>query len=474
MTSSHDIKYSYNDVPTIREFAQSNAFIRGILGPLGSGKSSGCVVEIIRRGMAQRPGPDGVRRTRWVVIRGTYPQLRDTTIKTFMQWLPDAYFGKYYAAEHRYVIKAFEKTEIEVLFRALDRPDDVKNLLSMELTGAWVNEAREVPWAIIDALQGRIGRFPAQRDGGPTWFGLWMDTNPPDVDSKWYRFFEETKHKPDFAQIFKQPSGLAINAENISNLPGGRRYYDNLAQGKDAEWIKVYVHGDYGYVVDGKPVFPEYNDKIHCQKIDPVDGRSIVRGLDFGLTPACVFTQVLPDGRWLIFDELVSDNMGIDRFSDEMLEHSSRCFPHGAEFEDYGDPAGMQRAQTDERTCFEILHNKGIMIEPGEQTLALRLESMRKPMRTLINGEPQFVVHPRCKVFRKGLMGGYQYRRLQVSGERYTSQPDKNILSHIQDAAQYPATRLFGGGLTRRPSEDDDWPQADYSSDIGRSQITGY
>ncbi len=35
--------------------------------------------------------------------------------------------------------------DLEVLLVALDRPRDIAKLLSMELTGAWVNEAREVP-----------------------------------------------------------------------------------------------------------------------------------------------------------------------------------------------------------------------------------------------------------------------------------------------------------------------------------------
>ena len=74
---------------------------------------------------------------------------------------------------------AFNDTRFEVLFRALDRPADVKKLLSLELTGAWVNEAREVPKAIIDGLQGRVGRYPSMREGGCTWSGLMMDTNPP-------------------------------------------------------------------------------------------------------------------------------------------------------------------------------------------------------------------------------------------------------------------------------------------------------
>jgi hypothetical protein len=437
------IKYSYSQVPTIKQFSQSDKFIRGLMGPFGSGKSSGCVIELIKRSMAQLPGPDGVRRTRWAIIRNTYQQLKDTSLKTFHQWLPPIHFGEWRSTDHTYLITKFPGAEIEVLFRALDRPDQVDNLLSLELTGAWVNEAREIPWTIIQALQGRVGRYPAAREGGPTWFGIFMDTNPPDNDSWWYKLFEETK--PENSEIFKQPSGLSPEAENKSNLPIG--YYENLASGMDSEANKVYVLGQYGFVIDGKPVYPEYNDNLHCQEFEFSKSQPILRGWDFGLTPSCVFTQITPSGRWLVRKELTSEHMGADKFSDEVIMFSNQVFP-GFKFTDYGDPAGQQESQTDEKTCFQILQAKGIQISSGEQTPTIRIESVKKQLSTLKEGKPALIIHPDCKMLRKGFQGGYQFRRLQTSKERYVDKPDKNQYSHVHDALQYVGTRLFGDNLT--------------------------
>lgn len=458
----------------MQRFAESNARIRGILGPFRSGKSSASVNEIVNRGLAQRPGPDGVRRTRFIVVRNTFAQLEDSTIKTVHMWLPPAYFGKYTAQNHNYVVKAFEKTEIEIWFRALDRPDHVRNLLSVEVTGAWFNEAREIPWAIVEAMDGRIGQYPPKFQGGPTWQGMWLDTNPPDVDSRWYKFFEEGKHDPRRVEIFRQPSGLSKHAENLHNLPNPN-YYKDLAYGKGEDWIKVYIKGEYGFVRDGKPVFKDYSDRLHCQDIEPVAGSPVIRGWDFGLTPACIFSQVLPDGRWLVFDEMVSENMGIARFSGEVLEHCARAFPANTEFVDYGDPAGMQRAQTDERTVFEIMQAKGIDIEGGEQGLTIRLESVRYALNTLRDGEPVFVLHSRCKTLRKAFQGAYHYRRMQTTAERYTTEPEKDQWSHPMDALQYPATRLFGALVTGGAPVDDDWPEPnDYAARQSANSDTGY
>lgn len=469
-------EYTYNDVPTCQEFAASNAFMRGLQGPFGSGKSSACVAEIVQRAQRQRRSPDGVRHTRWGIVRNTFGQLRETTIRTVFQWLPPQYYGRYVEGKHTYQIKAIPGCDIELQFLALDRPDDIKKLLSLELTGGWVNEAREVPWSIIEAMQGRVGRWPPKRDGGPSWHGIFADTNPPDSDSKWFAYFENRNWlkdfnkmresgdlprdmKPeDFAAIFKQPSGLSPQAENLTNLPGGRRYYANLAAGKSAEWVKVYVHGDYGFVMEGKLVYPEYSDGIHCKAVDPIEGLTVERTWDFGLTPACSFSQLLPDGRWLVFDEMTSDNMSIDQFSDEVLEHCARCFKGRASFDDVGDPAGEARVETDKRSAFDILHAKDIEIRGAmTQDPTLRQESVRKPLRTLVGGEPQFIIHPRCKVARKGFLGAYHRRRMQTAGpERYSEKPEKNEASHIHDCIQYRALEHFAPALTQRARDEDE------------------
>jgi hypothetical protein len=452
-----DIEYDYAHVPTIWRFSQSRKFIRGLMGPFGSGKSSGCVIELAQWA-ARQPDIDGVRRSRFAVVRNTYRQLSDTSIKTWLDWLPDGQFGAYAKSDHTYFLRMPLEdgtvAESEILFRALDRPEHVSNLLSLELTGSWVNEAREVPWAVIKALQGRVGRFPAVRDGGCADAGIILDTNPADDDSWWYKLFEV--NRPDNCEIFKQPSGRSAEAENLPNLP--RDYYANQMKGADEDYVRVYIDGLYGYVKDGKPVFPEYNDGLHCAEVEPVKGVTIKRGWDFGLMPACVFTQMLPQGRWIVFEEICGEDTGISTFADGVLQLSAQRFP-GYTFEDYGDPAGEQRsamtADKAEKTCFDILKGKGIPIRTGEQNLVSRLESVRKPLNTLREGKPQFQLHPRCTMLRKGFLGRYQYRRVKISGsgERYHDEPEKNEYSHPHDALQYVATKIFGDVVRGREKQ---------------------
>lgn len=435
-----------------------------------SGKSSGCVIDLMENATHQTPGRDGIRRTRFAVVRNTLPQLRDTTMRTLFKWLPPTVPGNRFTKhEGNYIVRMFKGVEIEFMFRALDRPDQIANLLSLELTGAWVNEAREVPWTIIEALDGRIDRYPPREEGGATRPTIIMDTNPPDTDSDWYRVFEERltvdgeRIGPDNFHIFKQPSGLSAQAENMPNLSPG--YYTNLAEGKGKDYVKVYIHGQYGYVMEHKPVYDNYNDELHCsEQANVTPGLTVHVGWDFGLTPAVVFSQLHPSGRWVIFDELMATSMGIERFADQVLRYCGENLA-GYNFLHEGDPAGSQRTQTDEKTCYQILEAKKIIIRPGLQTVTKRLESVRKPMNTLIQGKPQMQLHTRCKMLRKGFMGKYYYRRIHssVSG-KFSDEPEKNAFSHPHDAVQYTATILFGEALTAARDNENFFRKIDYDN----------
>ena len=435
---------------TMVEFHGSDKFVRSLIGPIGSGKSVACVVELMIRAMAQAPNEQGIRKTRWAIIRNTYRHLVDTTMQTFFDWIPKS-TGVYRAIDSKFTIKKRLDDgtfiEVEFLFRALDRPDDIKKLLSLELTGAWMNECREASKQVMDMLIGRLGRYPNRIfDGGASWFGLIMDTNPPDSDHWYYKLFEE--ELPDNFALFHQPSGVSEEAENLENLPVG--YYDNMQSGKDQEWINVYVHGYYGFVSDGKPVYPEYNDDIHHieeqPEISPDD--TIYVGVDFGLTPAALFGRITSSGQFQIIDELVTFNMGAVNFGRLLKQQIAHDYPHN-DIEVYGDPAGDQRAQTDEVTPFMILDKQGVVATPTyTNDPIIRREVVADYMQRLdFSGHPAFVICPKAKMFRKACAGGYKYRRMQVTGEqRFMDKPDKNSrYSHVSDAGQYMFLGAVGG-----------------------------
>ena len=65
----------------------------------------------------------------------------------------------------------------------------------------------------------------------------------------------------------------------------------------------------------------------------------------------------------------------------------------------------------------------------------------------MVEGNSGILIDLRCRTIIKGFEGGYQYKRIQVSGERYSDKPEKNMYSHIHDALQY---LMLGAGEGRQ------------------------
>ena len=459
---------------TLKKFMKSEDFFRGLRGPVGSGKSVACCIEIFRRALLQKKNAEGKRKSRWAVIRNTNPQLRTTTIKTWLDWFPEDTWGNFaWSVPYTHRILVGE-LDVEVIFLALDRPEDVKKLLSLELTGVWVNEAREIPKSIIDACTMRVGRFPSMREGGASWYGVIADTNAPEEDHWWPIMAADVPvpdHisrdealmliKPDNWSFYTQPPALLENkgtdgfikgyednnkSENKKNLTP--KYYENIIRGKTKGWIDVYVLNKLGSIEEGKPVYHSFKEELHItkNKIDLIPGQPIWIGVDFGLTPAAVFGQRTTTGKWNIINELVCFEMGVIRFSDLLRGEIAKLYK-GYEVMIYGDPAGDFRSQTDERTPFQIMRNCGLKAIPAPSNdVALRIEAVDSTLARLVDGSPGFNMSTDCINLKKGFNGGYHYRRLQVSGDRYDEKPLKNRYSHVHDALQY---LMMGAGEGR-------------------------
>lgn len=440
---------------TLERYILSESARTFIMGPLGSGKTNASCWKVFRNMCSQEPDAQGIRRSRWAGVRNTYPDLTSTTIKDWLDMFRD--LGRYVGGgleppTHylRFDLGDGTTVEAEMVFIALDRPEHERKLRGLQLTGAWLNEVKELSFAIISMLDLRVGRYP--KDVRPTWYGIFGDTNAPDTDHWYYKLAEEDK--PDGWQFLRQPGGVVKDgagwkpnpdAENVHNLPGG--YYERGMQGKKYDWIKVNLANEYGFVMDGRPVYNGYSDILHCRAFELNPRMPLLVGMDFGLTPAATFGQRTLMGAWRIRSELVATSMGAKAFAREIKNHVAHQYP-GFEIGSLtGDPAGDTRAQTDEITPFQILRAADIVAKPAPTNdFLIRVEAVDSALGRLIDGEPGILVHSDCRVLRKAMAGGYCYRRLQVSGERFADAPDKNAYSHVAEALQY---LLLGGGEHR-------------------------
>jgi hypothetical protein len=438
---------NYNAPPTVGRFMRSDAPFRLIMGPVGSGKSTGNIMEIARRAKLQAPGRDGLRRTRWAVVRNTRQQLKDTTQKTWFEWFPIGVAGAWRETDQTFILR-FDDVYAEVMFRPLDTPDDVGRLLSLELTGAFINELRELPLEIIIALRSRCGRYPSRKEVAPTWYGIIADSNPPSKDHWIYQKFEV--EKPEGWEIFKQPGGLDPGAENLENLPP--TYYHDMMEGADEDFINVHVHAKYGRSRAGLPVFEKtFVENFHVNNdLVVVTAAPVIIGMDFGRTPAAAFFQRDVRGRVLLQDELVTENMGLENFIDQRVKPMLANRYAGQRVVVAGDPSGWDKGQLNEDTAADVLKRAGFVPwRPPTNLIAPRLAAVEKLLKMQIDGKAMFMVNAaRCPKIVEGFKHGYRYK--QKKDQTYEEVPEKNAWSHPLDATQYGAMAVdIVGDLAR-------------------------
>ena len=457
-----EIKYRVPG-PVAQAFLASDAFVRCLMGPVGSGKTSCVLMDIVQRAARQTPSNvDGWRRFKTRIIRDTYRNLEKTTIPTAGRWLPHD-LGEWTGGEGgRPATQTIRFNQsrgpIELIleFVGMNLRSAEEVLRGWEGTACYINEADLVSPDVLNMIiaTGRLWRYPPKDpdgSGGASWSGIMLDCNAPDEDNYIVADFM-TNPKPDYA-LFQQPGGMEPDAENLENLPGGRAYYERIVANA-AEWeVFRFVHNRIGYSRRGKPVYPEFNDRRHVARVPllPVRGLPIIIGADAGLTPAATIWQRMASGQWRGLDELVTnegDSVGPRRFGDRLNRLLADKY---GQFEAGGwvDPSAAYGADHEggERTWIEtVAHVTQVRFRPAPTNeLTARIEAVRVPLTRSPDGqEPGLIISPTMQTLRAGFNSKYRFQRLQVSGDpKYARRPEKNMASHVHDSAQYA---LSGGG----------------------------
>lgn len=448
---------------SVRGFLYSESFVSLIVGPVGSTKTSAGIMKIAYHAKQMAPCRDGIRRSRCVWVRNTRQMLADTSIPDFLKWFPDGVAGSFAKTDLKFTLK-FDDVECEVLFRGLDDANDVRRLLSLQISFAVLDEFREIHPDIYDALQGRLGRYPDKMlvpprpewgvddkghpiggcvcdDGRPNKH-LWGMTNPPDMDTFWEELLSEP---PATAKVFFQPSGLSQEADWLKFLPAS--YYDDLAEGKSEDWVDVYIHAKFGKSLAGRPVFGSFRQDLHVAK-NPlmVISSPLIIGVDAGLTPTATITQLDYQNRLLVHDSITGESMGALRFVREMLKPLLANKYPGKQSLVVIDPAAFQRAQTDERTVADIFKAEGFRVVAARtNTVTARIAAVEGFLTRMVDGKPSMLIDPTgCSLLIQGFRSKYRYK-INSKGERDESPEKSHPWSDLLDSVQYACLHADNG-----------------------------
>ncbi len=489
--------------PIADQWRRSRAFVSGICGPVGSGKTSTGVAKCFGVALAQKPVKDkrGIswRRAKIGVIRDTYPNLDGTVLATWHSWVPKS-VGHYvndYPRSHHIQVKlnaaGTEMLDLQMEFIAIgeNRVEDV--LRGKEWTAAWLNEGDRLAEAILGFLAGRVGRYPGFKEGGCVDPMIMIDMNAVDTENWLYRVLVDKQLDPaamvalqkavgdrPLIEFYRQPGAREPGAENLHNLPPG--YYElQIALNPSKDYLDRMVDNKFVPMRHGQPVYPEFNFGQHIAPAPLVadPARKLIIGLDAGLTPAAVVCQrtslgqlrVL--GEFLVFPqaEETLSGVGPTRFGKGLKAYLAEHFPeHYAaqagighnggpppddvpgEREDaieiWCDPSAKDGTDNsgNEQSWMAIVQGqlgRRFKIRPARSNaLHVRLEAVRVPLVNLLDGQfPGFLISPTCKILRKGFLSGYHYRKVAVGdgSGRFDVEPNKNMYSHGHDALQYAA-----------------------------------
>lgn len=456
------------DGAVLCEAVMDRSPVCGVRGPWGSGKSLMNFNKLWQIACEQNPSRfDGLRKTRWGVIRNTYPDLEGSTVKDFLEWFPEAQYGKMYWSRPLEYHMAVGDVRCEVVFLALDRDEDVRKLNSTQFTGFLFAEMQFTEKATFDDAQGRTGRYPSVAEGGSNWDGVLFDMNEPSEDhwivqmtgevplpedlppeeraaKRWPKEWKYLVQPPALVEVFgpdgKTVTGYRVNplAENLRWLKPS--YYPEKVRGKDRRWIDSRLMNRISVYVDGKPVWSNFRVETHVAKVPlkPVPGYPIIMGMDFGRSPAVVFCQLISN-RWYVLDECVAFGVDSTAFAPVVKRKLTQRFP-GYSFRIYGDPKGRDQTQNSTTTSYDIFEAFDLQVQPApvkNNNITERVEAVSFVLGGMHDGAPRMMLDPmNCPTLKVAMAGKYHYPK-KVGGIGYAEEPKKDKYSNIADALQY-------------------------------------
>ncbi len=458
-----DLKYTAP--PTLAEFMRSNAFGRLVAGPIGSGKTTACILELLRRSIQQAPAADGYRYTRWAVVRQTLQSLKATVLKDCDTWLCARGLATWKVSESVLHV-LFDDIRSEWLFLPMENAQDQARVLSLQLTGAFLSEVIETNLDVLGPISGRLGRYPSGARGNPSWYGWIADTNFPVDMSEWHQFME---NPPSDIHIFRQPSGMSEEAENLNwltqtdatmkmpidhpvRIKQGRQYYNRLVDiyGENSDWVRRYVYAEYGPDPGGQAVFKNtFRASFHI--VDEtllIPGYPILVGQDFGRNPWSLICQQDHMGRLLVHQEIPATNVGLEKHVLERLKPILYRDYLGFKCAIVGDPSGVAKSNIAEESCFDALRRLGLPAFPAPtNNIEPRLRAVEALLGRQTNGGPSLVISRKgCPLLCRGMSGGYRFKATKDGALKIVPEKnDKEGYSHVADDLQYVALVVHGG-----------------------------
>lgn len=259
-------------------------------GGVGSGKSLILCVNMMMQGI--------LHGGEYVIARQFMPELRRTTLKTFLEVLPKELLVEFRVADAEVHIKSVHGTAV-YYFVGLDDPDKLR---SLNLSGFGIDEASQVSFEAFELLQGRLRNKKGLRKG-------LIVGNPAGHDWVYQTFVKQDKFSDP--AVKKQYRIIVAPSTENTHLPSD--YVKSMLGSWSPERIQREVMGSFD-AFEGQ-VYNEFRRDVHVVKPFAIPD-NWVRGVgaDHGYrNPACwLWCAVDGDGNIYIYREFYEREWDID------------------------------------------------------------------------------------------------------------------------------------------------------------------
>jgi PBSX family phage terminase large subunit len=426
-------RFRITPTPKQTEFVTNTAKFSCFSGGYGNGKTfAGCMRALT---LSQYPKNYGL------IGRLNYPELRDTTRRSFFELCPPEYYepengGEWRVSENK--LKLINGSEI--IFRHLDTTSE-KELLSLNLGWFFIDQAEEISESVFMVLQSRL-----RLNHVPNRYGF-LACNPEPGNWIYHRF----KKPKDEGTLTKEYSMVeAATWENQENLPAD--YIQTLRDSYPEAMQKRYIDGEWE-VFEGQ-IYSEFVRNIHAIKpFEIPKGWERLIAIDHGMVnpTAALWGAIDFDGNIFIYDEYYQPGV-VSQHAKFILEKTGEDLEHIAFW--LIDPSTRARTREKDGMPWSVLEeyeDHGIYATPANNELLgginrvrefLRVDPNRKHPVTSTNGSPKLFIFSNC-VNLISEFPQYQWKKLRSATPRNAPERPRDFNDHALDALRYMIMSRF-------------------------------
>lgn len=466
--------------PISDEFLLSRAFLKVIIGPVGSAKTMTALRALRRVGMRQggRRDVNGVlrRKARVGVIRETYPNIEKNTLPSWFRIHPetDGHFTWKAPFTHKLTLilgqdeygQPNDVCDFEIEFRAIGDRSVEEACRGWEVVAVMIDEADLQPPDLLAFLSGRVGRSSDLDPALVVDQQIILSLNAPYMDNWIYglaiernlgemldpSLLEALGDRP-LMEVFIQPGGRSPGAENLHNLPKGYYAIQAALNKHRPDYVARMIDNKFVPMQHGQPVNPQFDYARHVRPLEFDPRRMLVVGFDQGLFASAVAGQRTVEGHLRSLREAVSfleagktlRKIGPTAFGQMvramMAEHFPDVEPERVRF--IGDPAAWRAKDNEDHDRDWVRAFEKALGHPARKAKTNKLSLRHEAVWKAHAEHDGYAVDPACKHLIRGHLGGYRYRDAEMGANKSETRGHlevaDTIYTHVCDAEQYLA-----------------------------------